>query len=105
METLADFGSVLSVLCLAKNKFGIYVSHSHPELGPVDIGRAIPCLEGDDLLDFWHRGWAYLLFDTYEQMQASYLTIVGDENYTNDFDHRVYACTCDSAGNCLTENT
>ena len=105
MEAFVDFSTVLSALCKAKNKFGIYVSHQHEELSPEVLGKAIPFLHGDNLIQFWHRGWAYLLFDTQDQMQANYLTIVGDENYTTDFDHRVYACTCGPDGVCLTENT
>lgn len=106
MEALIDFSAVLSALCKAKNKFGIYVSHQQGQSnGAENFGKAIPFLQGDDLVEFWHRGWAYLLFDTEDQMLSSYQQIAGDDCWTTEFDHRVYACTCGPDGVCMTENT
>ena len=105
MEALVDFSTVLSALCKAKNKFGIYVSHQHGELAPEVLVKAIPFLQGDDLVQFWHRGWGYLLFDTEDLMVSSYRQIAGDDCWTTEFDPRVYACTCGPDGVCLTENT
>ena len=107
---LTDSSEVLSALCIAKNAWGIYVSHCAFEIAPHnELNRAIPFLSEEDVIQLWHKGYMYLFFSSKEELDNHYNQIVGDEGPTelNDYDGeaRVYALTCNPDGNSMNENT
>ncbi len=113
MEIVCEFDKILSLLCKAKGKYGMYLSWNLWNLSndgysvARELKKACPILP-DDIL-FLHDGFTYLFFDSYEEMNHAYLQVVGDDGPTslNSYDgpERVYACTCDDQGKPLTENT
>jgi hypothetical protein len=110
MKIYSDFSHVLAAMCVSHNKWGIYMSNSFDgEISPLELKKAAPFLPEDELVNFWHQGFAVVLLDSEGEMRECYEQIVGDDGPTSSNSYsgpaRIYAMTCDPAGRSLTENT
>jgi len=106
---LQDSSDILSDICSSKKLWGIYASHCFFEEPHTEINKAIPFLSEKEAIDFWHKGFIYMLFDTWAEMDYYYKSIVGDDGptETNPYNGivKVYALSCDKCGQLMNENT
>jgi hypothetical protein len=83
--------------------------HFDPELPWEEVIKAAPYLQDrEERIQILIDGYAYILFDTYEEMRTMYYMTVGDDGPTSTNPYsgvaKVYALTCGPKG-FLTENT
>lgn len=116
---------ILETYCKHHQKFGVYISIPEIEFGVLseqeidnitsELLKACPPLkelkEKDygDFFNIFMDGSGILIYDTYEEQQAAYWSIVGDDGptKTNPYDGpiRVYALTINNLGQAENENT
>lgn len=108
MEVLGGHDVILSKLCAATKKWGMYISCAE-FLGYEHL--VAPYLDPEDEAHYQiiDDGAGFILFNTKEEMEDAYNRTVGDDGPTelNPYDGpiRVYALTCGPDGELLTENT
>lgn len=112
MVTFSNPFDILNRLCLAEKKHGLYVS-VHDDLGDIQKwAEAAPFLR-DNSWDLGHklldRGYLFLLFDTAEERDRYFHSIVGEKPSsltTNPYRGpiRIFAYTASPEGKGLDEN-
>lgn len=103
--------SVFQMACKLSGKWGMYVCfEGHETMSPdfrKNLIEAAPYLKDQHKIISDERG--FLFFDSEEEMNISFNQTVGDDGPTkfNDYNGpvRVYALTCSSSGELLSENT
>jgi hypothetical protein len=99
---------ILSALCKAKKKFGMYISFCEDQSWS-ETKKAAPYLDLSVNHQIFVNGQAWLLFDSEEEMIICWTRTVGDDGPTilNKYKGKatVYALTCSSTGKLLNENT
>jgi hypothetical protein len=110
MEVIVGPGDILSTLCKLKNRWGMYVGFGWENLEDMnEVEKAAPYLKGDSMFQVRMNGYGYLFFNTQEELDNHYKQTVGDDGPTdiNSYNGpaRVYALTCDPAGELMSENT
>src|SRR3990170_256054 len=113
---IIDSHSILSRLCKATKKWGMFISGWDWEKAIENDGNKIlaaPYLDFDsdqkNMVQVMGDCFGYMLFDTEEEMLRFYDMTVGDDGptKTNQYNgsNKVYALTCDSKGEFQNENT
>jgi len=114
MITFIDNHEILSHVCKATGKWGMLISFAIPSIEDCDdpygeITKAAPYLTFDNNAQIIGDGIGYILADTREEIYNLYNQTVGDDGPTKLNSYKglvkVYALTCDSNGNFLSENT
>jgi len=111
-----DTCTVLSALCKATSRWGMYVSfqhqqhaNSHYELSFGDLEKAMPYFDWQKHGQIFVDGCGYFLFDNEEECEEAFWSTVGDDGptETNSYNGpvRVYALTCSPDGQLCNENT
>lgn len=100
---------ILSLLCAARGKPGLYLSASGPCDDINEIRRAAPFVTDDILVELACGTGVYVFFDTEVEMDQAFRSVVGDDGPTRSNQYngpgRVYAASCDANGVGLSENT
>lgn len=108
INTITHSSDILSMLCVAQNKWGMFLSFKHENDGD-EILKAAPYLSHDRFLHIWLSFGGYIFADTKEEIEDLYLQTVGDDGPTDRNPYRgpasVYALTCAPTGVLITENT
>jgi hypothetical protein len=106
-----DAVTVLSPLCGAANKWGMYISfQTYPKYPDFDeLKKAIPYLDMRKHGQIFAEGCGWFLFDTEKECEEAFWSTVGDDGptKTNPYNGpvRVYAVTCAPNGQLMNENT
>lgn len=107
INTITSSSDILSMVCKAQNKWGMYVGFAHE--APEEILKAAPYLEHDRFFHVRFNFGGYIFADTEEEILDLYSQTVGDDGPTDRNPYRgpasVYALTCDPTGQLITENT
>ena len=113
-KQITNSNQILSALCLAQEKWGLYILPNTGDLDPKDwmaeTAKAAPWLTCGEMNEvMFSSDGSYFLFDSEQEMKDAYNQTVGDDGPTNtnpyDGVARVYCLTCDPMGQCRTENT
>lgn len=107
MKILCKIG-VLQNLCKATGRFGMYISWAN-DLPYDEVMKAAPYLNYEDHGQILTEMGGVLLFDDADEMERYFNMTVGDDGPTasNSYNGecKIYAITCNSCGDLLTENT
>ena len=108
INTITSSSDILSMLCKAQNKWGMFLSFGNETDGD-EILKAAPYLSHDRFFHVRFNFGGYIFADTEEEILDLYNQTVGDDGPTDRNPYRgpasVYALTCDPAGLLITENT
>lgn len=106
-EIMINNSDVLSALCKAKGKWGMFLSI--PEASQKEVLKAAPYLQADHFVSLAVVGHGFIFMDSKEELYGLYHQTVGDDGPTleNPYDGpcRIYALTCNPEGKLQTENT
>lgn len=113
IEVICNEAHVLPLICKAKNKWGIFVSFCLSDDEDItECLKAMPLVKDfyvSDRIDFLCDGGGYLLFDSQQECENWYWSVVGDDGptKTNSYNgpFRAYALLCSPEGVLLNENT
>jgi len=98
---------VLTTLCVLSKKYGMYISFDDSD-NPSEVCEAAPYLDFIEHHQTFMDGYAWLLFDSEEEMLDCYEKTVGDDGPTrlNPYNGKVsvYALTCSPKGELANEN-
>ena len=107
INTITSSSDILSMLCKAQNKWGMFLSFDHE--APEEILKAAPYLSHDSFFHVRFNFGGYIFASTKEEIEDLYLQTVGDDGPTDRNPYRgpasIYAITCDPTGQLITENT
>ena len=110
MIVIVDNFEVLQRLCKGSGMWGMLLSYSGgDDFTSMEVRKAVPFLETENLGELVFRGNLFCLFDSKEACYTAYDQTVGDDGPigTNTYNGpaRVYAITCDPLGHLQNENT
>jgi hypothetical protein len=99
---------VLSKLCKLSKKFGMYISFDKDQIWP-EVCEAAPYLDFEKHIQVLMDGYAWILFDSEDEMLDCYERTVGDDGPTDlnpyNGSANVYVVTCSPKGELMNENT
>lgn len=109
MQTMFKPHEMLSAMCQAKKKWGIFLQVSNDGGNWAELQKAVPFFSVSEMAEFWHEFNGVIFLDSEEELQAICGQIIGDEGPTslntyNGF-ARVYALSCGPDGTLYSENT